>query len=568
MTDDTAASELPQRRRSLIAAGIVIGILALTIAAASAMTGVRLFSIQTPSMGETAPVGSLVVTQPQAQYDVGEIVTFTIDDRTVTHRIVGASGGTFTTRGDMNGSTDGWSLSPDAVIGRVVLIAPGAGFALTAAPWLLLGAVLTEAVTWLRRARAGWLWSVRFIGWSTVTTAVSLWLRPWFNVRLLDYRPAPDEGVLMHIVNTGILPVMARATRLVSGQDASVLSTDRLPNGAFTLAPVPDPSWPVRLLLIAACLLPFLGALLVRPTDPEPSPTGLRLRPDRRGGRVVIPATILTIVTVVVLVTVSTSTAAFSATVRNSADVAGTNPFFTCRDAESYVGPGSTWAAYRLSGTGTLTEGDFSGNGRTGTYAQPRATVSNVGCTRDAPQRSVSFTGSQCLYVPGSQTSPNVFSIEAWFQTSSTSNGRIMGFSDGVLSSNDGSWDRLIYLDATGRVVFGIFPGTTVTVASPAGQNFADGAWHHVVATLSSAGMTLYVDGALVGARADQTAGQNFTGTWKIGCGQLRFWTNGSAVGVMDYDGPDHFTGLIQYAAIYTRALSADEVRWHYAAGR
>lgn len=569
MTDGIAAPARRDRRRFLIAAAIVIGILALTVAAASAVTGIRLFSIQTPSMGETAPVGSLVVTEPRTHYDVGDIVTFTVDDHTVTHRIVGASGDSFTTRGDLNGSADGWSLAPDAIVGRAVLIAPGIGFALTAAPWLLLGAVLTEAVTWLRRARSGWLWSVRFIGWAVVTTAVTLWLRPWFNVRLLDYRPASgDDGVLMHIVNTGILPVLASATRLVSGQDASVLSTDRLPNGAFTLAPVPDPSWPVRLLLIAACLLPFLGALLVRPTDPEPSPAGLRLRPDRRGGRIVLPASIVTVVAVVVLVTVSTSSAAFSATVRNTADAAGTNPFFTCREAESSVGSSSTWAAYALSGTGALTETDFSGNGRAGVYAQPRATASGVGCARDRPPQAVSFTGSQCVYVPGAQTNPNVFSIEAWFQTSSTSNGRIVGFSNGVLSTNDSSWDRLVYLDATGRVVFGIYPGTPVTVASPGGQNFADGGWHHVVATLSSAGMALYVDGALVDSRSGYTAGQNFTGTWKIGCGQLWYWTNGSGVGVIDYNGPDHFTGRIQYAAIYTRALTAAEVRAHYFAGR
>lgn len=560
MTDGTAAPARRDRRRFLIAAAIVIGILALTVAAASAVTGIRVFSIQTPSMGETAPVGSLVVTQPRPHYDVGDIVTFTVDDRTVTHRIVGASGDSFTTRGDLNGSADGWSLSPDAIVGRAVLIAPGIGFALTAAPWLLLGAVLTEAVTWLRRARSGWLWSVRFIGWSVTTTAVTLWLRPWFNVRLLDYRPAPGEdGVLMHIVNTGILPVLARATRLVSGQDASVLSTDRLPNSAFTLAPVPDPSWPVRLLLITACLLPFLAALLVRPTEPEPSPSGLRLRPDRRGGRVVLPAAIVTVLAVIALVTVSTSTAAFSATVRNSADTAGTNPFFTCRSAEQYPGASSTWAAYDLSSASTLVANDFSGNGRNGLFATLSSTSSSIGCLRDAPKASTTFSATQCLHVPGAMTSPNVFSVEVWFSTTTAPSGKIVGFGDGPSSASDPNyWDRHLYLDDAGRLVFGLFPGRFVRVVSPDGVSYADGRWHSAVATLSSAGVKLYVDGALVAADPSVTTGQNYTGWWKVGCGRLLYWSGGS----------DTFTGRLQYAAIYTRELTADEVRWHDVAGR
>lgn len=569
MSDGSAETAHPAARRVLITAAIAIGVLAIAVAAVASLTGIRLFAIQTPSMAETAPVGSLVVTAPQPAYGVGDVVTFVKGERTVTHRIVAAADGSFTTKGDLNGAPDGWSLSPDAIVGRVLFIAPGAGFALTAAPWLLLGAIVTEAVTWARRARPGWLWSVRLIGWSACVTAVTLWLRPWFNVRLLDYRPADDgDGVMMHVVNTGILPVLAGASRLVSGQDASVLSTYQLENGAFTLTPIADPSWPVRLLLIGLCLLPFLGALLLRTSEPAPALAGGRPRPDRRAGRVVLPVGILTVVAVVVLITVSTSTAAFSAAVRNGTNGAGTNPFFTCRAAETYVGTSSTWAAYALSGTGRLTETDFSGNGRTGTYATPRTTSTDIGCGRDTPAASVAFSGSQCLSVPGTQTNPNVFSLEAWFQTSRTANGRIVGFSDGLTPAADSSWDRMIYLDATGRVVFGIFPGTTVTVASPAGRSYADGEWHHVVATLSGSGMALYLDGALVDSRSGYTSGQNFTGTWKIGCGRLLYWTNGSAVGVVDYNGPDYFTGRIQYAAIFTKALTASEVQAHYFAGQ
>ena len=568
MADGLSAPARVRTRRSVFTAAIAIGILAIAVAAVFAATGIRLFAIQTPSMGQTAPVGSLVITQPSTSYAIGDIVTFTIDDLTVTHRIVGATGGAFTTRGDLNGSADGWSLTSTDIVGRAIGILPGGGFALNGAPWLLLGAIVTETITWLRRARPGWLWSVRLIGWSLTSAIVSLVLRPWFNVRLLDYRPADPEGAVLHIVNTGLLPLLAGATRLVSGQDASVLTTERLANGAFTLAPVADPSWPVRLGLIALCLLPFLGALLVRPADPAASPVGLRVRPDRRARRVIVPVSIVTVAAVVVLITVSTSTAAFSATIRNSSDAAGTNPFFTCRAAESYAVPSGAWGAWAVAGQTSLTEPVFAGSAPAGIFAKLPSWSNDIGCARDQPAASVLFDGSQCLMIPSPRTNPPVFSLEAWFSTTSTANGRIMGFSDGGLGADDGSWDRLVYLDSTGRVVFGVYPGRPVTVASPAGRNYADGRWHHVVASLSSAGMTLSVDGSRVDSNAGVTTAQNFTGTWKIGCGRLLYWRNGSGDGGTDYNGPDHFTGRIQYAAIYTRALTADEVRWHYAAGR
>lgn len=566
MTAAAPASARSRTHRIAFAVAIAIGVLALVVAAVAALTGIRLFAIQTPSMAETAPVGSLVVADPRAPYAVGDVITFTVDDRTVTHRIVAESDGAFTTRGDLNGSPDPWSLSSDEIVGRVVLIAPGFGFLLTAAPWLLMGAVVTEALTWVRRSTPSWSWSVRLTGWSLTTTLVSLWLRPWFDVRLLDYRPTDSgDGVVMHIVNTGVLPVLADGIRLISGQDAVITTTHQLSDGAFVLNPAPDPDGAVRLLLIALCLLPFVGALLVRPVDPEPSMTGFRPRPDRRAGRVALPVSILTVAAVVVLITVSTSTAAFSATLRNSTDTAGTNPFFTCRAAETAGGP---WGAWALSVGTALTETDFSGSGRTGFWAAPRMTSTGIGCARDTPATSVVFDGSQCLYLPYAQNNPNVFSIEAWFQTTSVANGRIVGFGDTARSVDEGSWDRLVYLDTTGRVVFGIYPGVTVTVASPAGRNYADGQWHAVVATLSGDGMKLYVDGALVDSRTAYTSAQNFRGYWKIGCGQLDFWANGSAVGPTDYYGPDHFIGRVQYVAISPRALTAGEVRSHYSAGR
>ncbi|CAH0169085.1 LamG domain-containing protein [Microbacterium sp. Bi128] len=573
MRSDTAATVRPARGRHAIAAAIAVGLLAAVVAAVFAVTGLRLFVIQTPSMGQTAPVGTLVVTAPAEQYATGEIITFSMGGPAITHRIVAADDAGFTTQGDLNGAPDGWTVSGDQVIGRVISLVPGLGFLLAATPWLLLGVVLTEAVTWVRRAGVQWIWSVRLTGWATTVTLVALWLRPWFNVQLLDFR-GNDEGTgaLLHVVNTGLLPVLAGATRLVSGQDAVVETTERLATGAFSLTPTPDPDPLIRLLLIALCLLPLAVALSVRDRDPVALASGRRVRPDRRAGRVVVPVVILTVVAVVLLTSISASTAAFASRVTNSKDTAGTNPFFTCRSAELGLGTSATTGAYALSATNpsARTENDLSGQAaRRATYAVTPVTTSSVGCVRDSPVASVTFNGaSQCLYLPGSFSSPNTFALEAWFRTSSTSNGKIVGFGSASQSAADGQYDRHVYIDSNGRVVFGVYPGRVVTVSTPPGTSYADGVWHHVVASLSSAGMTLFVDGQLRATNTGVTTGEGYTGFWKVGCGSLSAWANGTSDGTIDYSGPSYFTGQIQYAAVYKRALSADEVRWHYAGGR
>jgi signal peptidase I len=564
---DTVATPPRGHRRAQLAAAILIALLAAAVATVLSVTGARLFVIETASMAETAPVGTLVVAHPKDVYVVGDVVTFVVDGRTVTHRIVGVQDGRFITQGDLNGSPDAWQLQPEQIIGTVIAIVPGLGFLLKAAPVLFLAGIVVETLARLIGARRrGWRMGLRLTGWSLVVTGMSLWLRPWFNVQMMDFRAADDgSGALMHIVNTGLFPVLAGATRLVSGEDGVILSTDQLPSGAFALSPTPDPDWPVRVMLIAFCLVPFVASLLLRADDPVAVAGGLRARPDRRArGWVLMPIAIATTVAVVVLTSVSASHAAFAASVKNDTTSAATNPYFTCRGAVQGVGKNDTWAAYAVEGTGVLglnllpTETDIAGNNRTGTYRKLLATTTaGVGCSRDQPKKAVVFDGSQCLYVPGPQTNPNVFTVEAWFSTTSKTSGKIIGFGDGAPSDNV-TWDRHIWIDTSGRLNFGLFPDTTVIISTPEGRSYADGRWHHVAATLSSAGAAFYVDGALVGT-SRTTTGQNYSGYWRIGCGNLTNWTSNPSA---------FFTGAIQYAAVFTRALTGTEIAAHAAAGR
>ena len=148
---------------------------------------------------------------------------------------------------------------------------------------------------------------------------------------------------------------------------------------------------------------------------------------------------------------------------------------------------------------------------------------------------------------------PQTFTAEAWFKTTSTSGGKIVGFGDANTGSSS-NYDRHIYMQNDGRLTFGVYPGTVRVITSATAYN--DGAWHHVAASLSSAGMRLYVDGQLVAQRADTTSAQVYSGAWRVGGDNLSSWTN--------RPNSDFLAGTVDEVAIYPTALSLSQVRDHY----
>ena len=179
-----------------------------------------------------------------------------------------------------------------------------------------------------------------------------------------------------------------------------------------------------------------------------------------------------------------------------------------------------------------------------------RGTAGAIVGDRDAAMTFYGMSGGLAATqtaVPG----PQVFSVEAWFSTTSTAGGKIVGFGN-ASSGTSGSYDRHVYMDGSGRVLFGVYPGREATLSSDAGLN--DGRWHHVVASLSGAGMTLYVDGTLVGSRTDATSAQSYSGYWRIG-------------GDSTWAGAQWFDGKVDDVAIYPTTLSAATVSAHRTLG-
>ena len=206
---------------------------------------------------------------------------------------------------------------------------------------------------------------------------------------------------------------------------------------------------------------------------------------------------------------------------------------------------------WRLDGTGT-TQTDYAGGLD---QTSKSGATSSTDSALSSANNSLSFNGTSNGFASTSQAQDglNTFSAEAWFKTSSTTGGKILGFGNST-TGNSSSYDRHVYMDNAGRILFGVYPGSVQTVQSATGYN--DGKWHHVVAELSSAGMALYLDGKKVSANSAVTSAQAYSGYWRIGGDNINGWTNQPS--------SFYFKGAIDEVAIYPTALSGAQVRSHY----
>lgn len=214
---------------------------------------------------------------------------------------------------------------------------------------------------------------------------------------------------------------------------------------------------------------------------------------------------------------------------------------------------------YALSeGSGAVTAPDVSGYGANGTYqgSMTTTTTTPLPCST-APGGAYALDGSSSyLSTPTLLNNPTTYTQEIWFKTS-VAGGRLMGFSSSQTGSSV-SYDRQLYINTSGQIVYGIWNGTFQTVTTP--SPVTDNRWHHVAATLSpTTGMVLYLDGQTVASNPAYTQPQNYSGYWRIGYDNLATWAN---TGTNYY-----FTGSLRYAAAYTTALTPQQIANHYTSG-
>lgn len=228
--------------------------------------------------------------------------------------------------------------------------------------------------------------------------------------------------------------------------------------------------------------------------------------------------------------------------------------------SEPYLGPVSSDAPiqqWRLDETTGTVANDSSGSGRTGTYAN--VGLGQTSALSSGNGRSATFNGSSSR-VNTTDTvklnEPYAYTLELWFRTTSTRGGKLIGYGNSRTGISS-SYDRHLYLNNAGNILYGNYDGAVRTLKSPG--TYRDGQWHHVVGTTGPEGMRLYVDGRQVGANTT-TGGQHYFGWWTVGGDNLNNWPEAPS--------SRYLNGGIDEVAVYDKQLTSARVFEHYREGR
>ncbi len=285
MSDPTTTRTTARTARTI---ALVLGAL-LAVAAVVATVGFRLdggrwFIVETPSMGQSLPVGSLVLTVPTELGAVadGDVITFRNPESgaVYTHRVARVTDQGLRTRGDINDAVDPWVVTQDDLVGKVSFSATGLGWAVRGLPIFFVGL----AVVWLLTIRvpAARRYSWRVVGVSTSMAVTTFVLKPWVGVEQMSQAAPKDgsPGVLLDVVSTGLLPIEAfepdgpASVSLLDGQVGTLHLTRGAETGDYGVLTRIDlsPGWWV--VLAVFCLLPLLWTLavgLLPQHEPEPA---------------------------------------------------------------------------------------------------------------------------------------------------------------------------------------------------------------------------------------------------------------------------------------------------------
>jgi large repetitive protein len=209
---------------------------------------------------------------------------------------------------------------------------------------------------------------------------------------------------------------------------------------------------------------------------------------------------------------------------------------------------------------------DTSSNANIGHYFNMAAggsvTLGAGGALVHAQASSTAATYSRALGVnPLSQNVATTYAAteEVWFKTAAGYNqgGAILALAD-TPSGAPSVFERIIWMDNTGLIHFGVNSGGTLKVLNTASA-YDDGAWHLVDASLGASGEKLYIDGTLVASDATVTTGQaDATAYWRWGYSAFGFWSPQPT--------SFFFNGSLDEIAVYNAQLTDAAVAADFAA--
>ncbi len=524
--------------------------------------GWRPYVVESSSMAPRIKVGDVILAAPEhnPQKLLGRVTVFHDPDpgrlgSVKSHRVVAInSDGTLTTKGDANQSADSVHVPVSSVIGLGRLLVR----------WVGLPLIWAQKGEWIKFALlALTIWFAALLVMRDVDVLVS---EPTDPDRPSD-PPAPADP--------GPDPNAARDADKDATADNPSVPQPRSETGRFAPKPraeLPSQSEPGVTQVSARERLARLRH--VRPGNARRSPFTLFAG---RLARRCAYAVVLTLALVL-----PTAHAAFSATTFNTAD-SWVVPTYNYTTETNNLGPYLYWKLDDAAAS--TTAADTSGNGRTGTY-NSTWTKNQAGALVDqSPNLGVTETNAagraantSCIYTTSATgmatPGPMNYSELIWFKTTSTTGGKLIGLENNRTGVSDsasqgGQYDRMIYMDPTGELWFGVYDNTEIVTHSQAGLN--DGNWHMAAVTMSTTtGMSLYVDGKLVGTNANTISETETKASfWRVGCGNLAGWGG-------DWNGPNAptnteadnlnypFNGSLDEATVWLSTLTASQIAFLY----
>jgi sugar lactone lactonase YvrE len=180
------------------------------------------------------------------------------------------------------------------------------------------------------------------------------------------------------------------------------------------------------------------------------------------------------------------------------------------------------------------------------------------------------FDGQTFLSTLDEIPGPQNFTLDLWFETTSTNGGVLIGFSSYQTGTGGGdSYDRVLYMDPSGYLHFGIWSTTTgsaQTADAPEGYWCNDGLWHHVAATYDTAeGVTMILDGGAPIRNLNGTGAENYTGYWRIGEDNLNNWPYTPPGNGLNL--PLYYQGAMAQVSIYSPELGPEDILFLYLDG-
>jgi hypothetical protein len=171
--------------------------------------------------------------------------------------------------------------------------------------------------------------------------------------------------------------------------------------------------------------------------------------------------------------------------------------------------------------TGNPVVADASGHGNNGTASGSGLSfgTANAGMVMCDGTYAMRTTGAAAatgtVSLATARTAPTTFTLATWVRSNARTGGRLLGFGN-LPTGASTTRDRALLLDRSGRVVLQLGQGTGNLLLTSPGV-VADNRIHLVVASVTPAGATLYVDGVQVAAAVPAQALPTYTGYWRAG---------------------------------------------------